>query len=433
MNRILWVFILSFFLVDICSAQKIDDLLIELKAAEDTSRVIILNQLSEAYFKSNAKPKKGSKVSEQDKAYEFAMEALKSSEKIKYKKGMAISYFNLGKCQLNKKDYRGAELSFLNSSELAKELKEHKLVLHNIEYIFRFHKELGNTNNSIAYADMKSAYKDVMLKEITTDQERTAKDLHSALKKTKALDSLLEIQKARVKQGEEKVKQVIAAKAPAPITLVKYKSVPNYKLAVVFLMMFLLVSGFAIWLFELKNKNKRLLEKAEAKNIQLLKKLSEQKEDSIEKDLIKTIADLSPQEEMNLRIAQVLSQANFIIQKNEILLKLENKYIGLKESKVEDLSRQVSELGDVIYVNYDLEKDWEDFLLQFETAFPGYLEEVKEKNKDLSEHEIKVITLQKIALTVQEMASILHVSEAEIERCLETLNTKKNKVKSFSS
>jgi len=219
MNRIFSFLLLLFFLTNFCKAQKIDLLLDSLKSSSDTTRVLILNQLSEAYFKSDAKPKKGHK-SDLDKALEFAMEGLKYSEKIKYKSGTARSYFNLGKCYLKKKDYRGAELSFLNSVELAKELKEHQLVLKNIDYIFKFHKELGNTNNSIAYADMKSSYKDVMLRELETEKQKAAIEYQAEVSQR---DSLLKVEKEKVEALTNR-----PVKIPKPETIVKYKTTVNY-------------------------------------------------------------------------------------------------------------------------------------------------------------------------------------------------------------
>ncbi|HYG38212.1 MAG TPA: hypothetical protein VD908_06315 [Cytophagales bacterium] len=181
---------------------------------------------------------------------------------------------------------------------------------------------------------------------------------------------------------------------------------------------------------ELKNRKKRQLEKAEMKIKALYKKLEELNQESngiLKKGMLRK--DLNPAEEAaNLKIAQLLGHANFIIQKNEILVQLETNYNGLKESKIGDLSKKISDLGAVINSNYNAEKDWENFLVHFESVFPNYLKQIKEKNPGQTVLEIKVSVLKKVALTLHEMSHILHIPEEEIEKTLESLNSRQGRI-----
>lgn len=98
------IILLIFLLISVSiSAQNktIDDLLIELKqSSEDTNKVNVLNQLSyESYRQGDFEAE-----------MKYGEEALKLAEKLKWKKGIADSYKNIGGAYEDFGDYNQASI-----------------------------------------------------------------------------------------------------------------------------------------------------------------------------------------------------------------------------------------------------------------------------------------------------------------------------------
>jgi tetratricopeptide (TPR) repeat protein len=85
-----------------------------LGAGDDTSKVQVMNRLSRLYS-----------YSEPDKAYDFAKNALKLSQKIRYKKGKTAAYTNLGNIYLSWKNYEKAEKCYEMALDVAKKMNNY--------------------------------------------------------------------------------------------------------------------------------------------------------------------------------------------------------------------------------------------------------------------------------------------------------------------
>ncbi len=85
MKRNILFFLFCLFSFTLFSEGLIDSLKTDLKNATDTNRVRILNQLAEKFELSNL-----------DSSYHYALLAFELAKDLKFEKGLANSYFNIG-------------------------------------------------------------------------------------------------------------------------------------------------------------------------------------------------------------------------------------------------------------------------------------------------------------------------------------------------
>jgi class 3 adenylate cyclase/Tfp pilus assembly protein PilF len=119
---------------------KIDSLLTALESAKDTARVNILNKLSKEFEFRNP-----------DKSFEYANKAVRLSEEIDYKEGLAYGYMNIGNYYTEQGAYDNAIKYFEYSLDVYKKLGDvtgEKDILNNIGNVHRY---LGNYDKALEY------------------------------------------------------------------------------------------------------------------------------------------------------------------------------------------------------------------------------------------------------------------------------------------
>jgi class 3 adenylate cyclase/uncharacterized protein HemY len=118
----------------------IDSLLTAIDSAKDTARVNILNKLSKEF-----------EFRDPDKSYQYAEEAVRLSEEIDYKEGLAYGYMNIGNYYTEQGAYDNAIKYFEHSLEVYKKLGNvtgEKNILNNIGNVHRY---LGNYDKALEY------------------------------------------------------------------------------------------------------------------------------------------------------------------------------------------------------------------------------------------------------------------------------------------
>ena len=118
----------------------IDSLLTALESAEDTTRVNILNKLSKEF-----------EFREPEKSYEFGEEAVRLSEEIDYKEGLAYGYMNIGNYYTEQGAYDNAIKYFEYSLDVYKKIGDvsgKQSILNNIGNVHRY---LGNYDKALEY------------------------------------------------------------------------------------------------------------------------------------------------------------------------------------------------------------------------------------------------------------------------------------------
>jgi tetratricopeptide (TPR) repeat protein len=118
---------------------------------------------------------------------------------------------------------------------------------------------------------------------------------------------------------------------------------------------------------------------------------------------------------------QLTNSTLSLINKNEVLGNLK------KDVKSLDVSHdEKSKIVSYINQNLDMDADWKKFRLDFEEAHPGFFRRLKQDFPDLSETYQKICAFLRIDLTSKEIADLLYVSIAAVNKNRQRLRKKLN-------
>ncbi|QZE13040.1 tetratricopeptide repeat protein [Halosquirtibacter laminarini] len=152
---------------------------------------------------------------------------------------------------------------------------------------------------------------------------------------------------------------------------------------------------------ELKvNENRRLI--AENESAQALAKLN-----NLEK--IKLQNDLKHKKQ------QLSTHSIHLLNKNNALINVQDKlkeYIRSKNKDVDELHKLVREINEFI----NLDKDWENFKLHFESVHEGFFRRLKELYPGLTQDELKLCAYLRINLSSKEISKILNINPTSVNK-----------------
>ncbi len=124
--------------------------------------------------------------------------------------------------------------------------------------------------------------------------------------------------------------------------------------------------------------------------------------------------------ELELRQRELASYALNFIQKNEFIHDLKQDLDKLKNGpELQRIKRKLQS-------THRVDKDWENFKLQFEKVHGDFSGELKERYPDLSPAELKLATLIRINLNTKECASVLGISPESAKTARYRLRKKMN-------
>lgn len=157
------------------------------------------------------------------------------------------------------------------------------------------------------------------------------------------------------------------------------------------------------------------------RNIHLLKiRMREEKRLQRQNTLLK--------KEIENKNAELFSQTSFIIQKNELLIKvkteIEDFYRGYSGNKtLKPLYEKVNSLLDK---NINMEDDWKLFLIQFEQKHTGFFQKLKKEYPDLTPNDLKLCACLKLNMNTKDIAYLLNISPRGVENSRYRLRKKLN-------
>jgi hypothetical protein len=134
-------------------------------------------------------------------------------------------------------------------------------------------------------------------------------------------------------------------------------------------------------------------------------------------------------QELQTAVARLENFKTSIINKNKIIAQLEQKFKksdnneGGKKSEIEAQLELELELEKATILT---DKDWLEFTVLFEQAYPGFFKRLKVKYPKLTPSETRMITLSKLQLTNKEMALMLGVGIPAIRQVKSRLQKKIN-------
>jgi len=116
----------------------------------------------------------------------------------------------------------------------------------------------------------------------------------------------------------------------------------------------------------------------------------------------------------------------YIINKNEILLKIKSSIIKLKANNGNDPMPYIVNSIAEIDNSMNLDKDWKNFKLHFENVHQGFFKKLLKAFPKLTSDELKMCAYLKINLSSKEIAQILNITAVAINKRRNRLRKKLN-------
>ncbi len=156
---------------------------------------------------------------------------------------------------------------------------------------------------------------------------------------------------------------------------------------------------YMVWLLILKRYRNIHLQKIRAREAKRLRALAGKLQNEVER-----------------KNAELLTQTSFIIQKNELILKIKgvvDEFYAQNRSKVlEPLYRKINML---LQNNLDTEEDWKTFLFKFQEKHTGFFKELKQRYPQLTNSDLRLCACLKLNLETKEIASLMNLSIRAVE------------------
>jgi DNA-binding CsgD family transcriptional regulator len=123
-------------------------------------------------------------------------------------------------------------------------------------------------------------------------------------------------------------------------------------------------------------------------------------------------------QELELSNRKLATLAMQIMNKNEVLREIETR---LNSSTDNTNLRKVNNL---IKTSFNFDKNWEMLKRHFEKVHPGFFSGLKKKHPLLTDYDLRLAAYLKIHLTTKEIAQIINVTPAAINKSRQRLRKK---------
>ncbi|MDL2303663.1 hypothetical protein LJC28_04645, partial [Dysgonomonas sp. OttesenSCG-928-D17] len=133
------------------------------------------------------------------------------------------------------------------------------------------------------------------------------------------------------------------------------------------------------------------------------------------------------QQEVEQKSAELLTQTSFIIQKNELILKIKDIVDEFySKNKLNALLPLYQKINALLNNNLDSEDDWKMFLIKFEEKHTGFFKKMKMLYPQLTNSDLRLCACLKLNLETKEIASLMNLSVRAVENSRYRLRKKLN-------
>ena len=131
--------------------------------------------------------------------------------------------------------------------------------------------------------------------------------------------------------------------------------------------------------------------------------------------------------EVEQKSAELLTQTSFIIQKNELILKVKDIIDDFySKNKTASLTALYQKINALLNNNMDSEDDWKTFLIKFEEKHTGFFKKMKILYPQLTNNDLRLCACLKLNLETKEIASLMNLSVRAVENSRYRLRKKLN-------
>lgn len=156
---------------------------------------------------------------------------------------------------------------------------------------------------------------------------------------------------------------------------------------------------YIVWLMVLRRYRNIHLRKIRARETQHLRNVNEKLVQEIEE-----------------KDAEIFTQTSFIIQKNELILKLKSMVDEFySHNSQRSLLPLYQKMNTLLNSNMDAEEDWKMFLIKFEQKHKGFFKRLKEMHPQLTNNDLRLCACLKLNLDTKDIASLMNLSVRAVE------------------
>lgn len=120
--------------------------------------------------------------------------------------------------------------------------------------------------------------------------------------------------------------------------------------------------------------------------------------------------------DLEYKNAELASKAMNLVQKSEMLSSIKEELLRLQgEAVINKDSKDFKKLVRTIDKELDIQEDWEQFSVHFDTVHTNFLRTVKERFPDLTANELKLCAYLRLNLSSKEIAQLMNISLRGVE------------------
>ncbi|MCU0375091.1 MAG: tetratricopeptide repeat protein [Chitinophagaceae bacterium] len=352
-----------------------------------------------------------------DSAAAIQQKALIFAQQANDQKVMAEIYENLGSILEDKGLYDEAYIYFSKANDLYRLLDEQIAqiqVLNNLGDVFR---KKGMVNQGLSYT--VQAFENARAFKHKYQQQSALRDLskcYALLGKYDSAYQKLEESRELMQQiyAEETVRQVAlvevlneTALKDADILQLQAQRRVNYLLIGLLAAGIFLLAGMAAAIY-----NRQKLKLQSQQEIQNQQEIIFAREKSLMEAELKNkqLEEAQLKYSLNLKEQALSSQLLHLILKNEVLEKVKNDLIAIIKDDKRDQKKQLRQLLQQINESFNNDKYWEEFRSVFDQVHQTFFAVLLQKCPDLTPNETKLLTLIKMNLSQQEIATLLGIT-----------------------
>ncbi|MBP6977848.1 MAG: tetratricopeptide repeat protein [Bacteroidales bacterium] len=416
-----------------------------------------------------------------DKAELFLNEALKMSRQYNFLTGIAMSLNNLGLLEIERKAFSKAYLIFsealqvnqkLNDSialagtfnnfglidektgESVHALENYKaslLISERLGYLYGISNtsvNVGNIYLQLHQTDSAKKYLNLGLKVAESEgilklQEKSLESLSELYRRTSHYEKALDLYKGYTKVRDsifnlERTRQVADMEAKYEMDKKERENVILRKDNAIYKttrqLMVVVISGLFIltvmlyFLFRFKNRTLKhstafFEQEQKTKSLEIEKNEIERKylEDQLFAEHEIYRLQRNKLDEQNRKLAATALQ---VTAKNMILSSILNEIELANKVAAEDRGDYFRRIRHIVMLNFNLDKDWEQFKLHFAEVHPDFFVRLKEHYPELTPNELKICAYYRINLDTNDIALILNATISAVQKSRHRLRKK---------
>jgi tetratricopeptide (TPR) repeat protein len=341
------------------------------------------------------------KMGDHQKAIEYNEQALEIFRKSNRKESLAIVLKDLGAVYSALKDYKRAEAYIMESIALAREIQSLANEMAALKLMGEMYEEQGFYIESMKYHKQYDRLRDTIFNAQIHQQLANYKIKFETEKKEQENQLLRKniIIKKRTQRAILIIGGVLFIAAVLLLLLLRLK-IKTLKQARI-----------------LHEQDKKLssleIEKKELEKQSLQDKVFAEKQ-------LNRLQHEKYQAEIKLKNRELVHSTLQLVNKNKVLSEIKEK-VNQPNSIDPDSSFEIVQL---INHNTDADQNWKQFMVDFEKIHPGFVDRVRRRYPDLGEPFIRLSVLLRIELSTREIAELLNVSLAAVNKNRQRLRKK---------